>query len=641
MAKIANSHCEFTTSQRAPAATKEEMSHQVDNFAPDEQTSSQSSLEFTGQKPMPKNAGLELSTPLRRRELVPRSTAQPSTRRVRRLDGEKLAAANPLFQPWTMESSKKVLDFSRNISPRKGEHKLRNRFEHATGEMFLSSRRQTRHGPNSTLLNSTLLNTTISDPDSSSSSSTSEIDVGDVTLPASLQLTDQPTEFSQRMARLRQDTCITILEDSISADTTSSDADEQSTPEDIVQSQEREGQQNDASEALSPKDANARGEFPTRLVAQVMPAKVHILTGAEKENRDTTGVSLARADDLAGKPVDEPLWGKKPSGESGVASDLAFPQRGLSSPRKVSRIPQGPHTPTKDEFWKQSLVDCWNDDHSPRKAVKAALRSPVKRSNPAKIGKASFEAVKSQLAIEFLGELDSSITGGKIAELAESTGGVRIEWSKTLSTTAGRANWKKETIRTTPSDGSEPSVSYNHHASIELAEKVIDDENRLLNVLAHEFCHLANFMISGITNNPHGKEFKHWAAKCSQRFASRGINVTTKHSYEIDFKYVWQCEGCASSYKRHSKSINIEKHRCGACKGMLVQIKPRPRNVGKPSEYQVFIKDEMKALKLENPTSPQKVIMQMAAEKWVNRPRPTDEDVGDVAAQLLGLSLGE
>ncbi|KAJ4292916.1 hypothetical protein N0V88_005579 [Collariella sp. IMI 366227] len=75
-----------------------------------------------------------------------------------------------------------------------------------------------------------------------------------------------------------------------------------------------------------------------------------------------------------------------------------------------------------------------------------------------------------------------------------------------------------------------------HHASIELAEKVISDSHRLLNVLAHEFCHLANFMVSNITTNPHGKEFKAWAAKVSAAFGDRGVQVTTKHSYEIDFK---------------------------------------------------------------------------------------------------------
>ena len=35
-------------------------------------------------------------------------------------------------------------------------------------------------------------------------------------------------------------------------------------------------------------------------------------------------------------------------------------------------------------------------------------------------------------------------------------------------------------------------------------------QERLLNVVAHEYCHLANFMISGIKDNPHGKEFKEW-----------------------------------------------------------------------------------------------------------------------------------
>ena len=35
-------------------------------------------------------------------------------------------------------------------------------------------------------------------------------------------------------------------------------------------------------------------------------------------------------------------------------------------------------------------------------------------------------------------------------------------------------------------------------------------QDRLLNVLAHEYCHLANFMISNIRDNPHGKEFKEW-----------------------------------------------------------------------------------------------------------------------------------
>ncbi len=187
-----------------------------------------------------------------------------------------------------------------------------------------------------------------------------------------------------------------------------------------------------------------------------------------------------------------------------------------------------------------------------------------------------------------------------------------------------------------------------HHASIELAEKVIDDEHRLLNVVAHEFCHLANFMVSGVTGNPHGKEFKAWAAECSRHFGNRGIQVTTKHAYEIDFKYVWACEACATEFKRHSRSIDPARHRCGACRGMLKQTKPKPRGTGLqsagtvggggtaatpgPSAYQIFMKEHMAVVRRENPNSPQKIIMKMVADKWTRAKEqsrvPGREDAG-------------
>lgn len=38
-------------------------------------------------------------------------------------------------------------------------------------------------------------------------------------------------------------------------------------------------------------------------------------------------------------------------------------------------------------------------------------------------------------------------------------------------------------------------------------------------------------------------------------------------------------EGCGAEYGRHSKSIDPDKHRCGKCKGVLVQVRPKPRKV--------------------------------------------------------------
>lgn len=293
-----------------------------------------------------------------------------------------------------------------------------------------------------------------------------------------------------------------------------------------------------------------------------------------------------------------------------------------------------------DNFWSQDVVNDWNDEYSPPKKLQpkpkpqldqndslsnGALlfsptkKSPVKQDRQAKDAKKAFSEKKHALAETFLAELDDKITDGQISKLASSTGGIKIIWSKKLNTTAGRANWKRETIRSTTlrPDGKPAVPTQRHHAAIELAEKVIDDEDRLLNVVAHEFCHLANFMISNMKTNPHGKEFKAWAAKVSHQFQHRGIEVTTKHSYSIDYKYVWECENCGLEFKRHSKSIDPAKHQCGACKSKLVQTKPVPRggNVG-GNEYQVFVKENMKIVKEANPGSPQKEIMGLVGKRY-------------------------
>ncbi|EJT75806.1 HMG box-containing protein [Gaeumannomyces tritici R3-111a-1] len=356
----------------------------------------------------------------------------------------------------------------------------------------------------------------------------------------------------------------------------------------------------------------------------------------------------------------------------------------VSPSKKPPRIPMTPHGPGTDAFWDQEVTDEWNDKHSPRKLfaspAKAVARGPEKKEKglaaKQREAKKSFEATRHGTAERFLRELDRVITMGKLGELAASTGGVRIQWTNKLNTTAGRASWRRETVRTRhraaagSAGAATETVTHRHHASIELAEKVIDSEDRLLNVLAHEFCHLANFMVSGVTGNPHGREFKAWAAACSRAFGDRGIAVTTKHSYDIDFKYVWECAECALEYKRHSKSVDPRRHRCGVCKGELVQIKPKPRGgagaaagtaVGAglaggekrvPSEYQKFMSEHMKLIRQEHPGSPQKEVMKLVAERWAKTSKKTtktrgkakaaeaeEQDVDDVVDGLVSLNI--
>ncbi|MCJ1282805.1 hypothetical protein MMC26_002131 [Xylographa opegraphella] len=337
----------------------------------------------------------------------------------------------------------------------------------------------------------------------------------------------------------------------------------------------------------------------------------------------------------------------------------------LQSPTKSKpRIPPSPHRPSLDAFWSQDVINDWNDQYSPQKTPKlrrlfsvdeddegdispsgsprkSPLKSPAKKDKAAIERKRIFDKEKHDLATNFLEELDRTVANGQVVSLTAATGGIRIIWSKKLNSTAGRANWKREPIRTKDADGITSSTTYRHHAFIELAEKVIDDEDRLLNVLAHEYCHLANFMISNIKNNPHGKEFKEWAKKVSHAFADRNIVVTTKHTYAIAYKYIWACTLCGIEFKRHSKSIHPVRHTCGSCKGKLVQIQPAPRGGngegGKKavSGYQAYVKEHYGRVKKANVGMGMGEIMVVLGKGYREEKEKRESEAGGTVTEVV------
>ncbi|KAJ5640560.1 hypothetical protein N7528_000185 [Penicillium herquei] len=299
----------------------------------------------------------------------------------------------------------------------------------------------------------------------------------------------------------------------------------------------------------------------------------------------------------------------------------------LKSPtKKRAPVPPTPHRESTDAFWDQEITNTWIDQHSPRKIhsierstidllrdfddsdnegssqdsslslssigssrnssepktpSKTALRKAEaaarkKAKEDEKNQKSAWDSSKDALAKDLLHELDQRVTDGEFSRLTKDSGGVKIIWSKTLVSTAGRANYKY--------GSKQPGSPRIHTGSIELAEHIITDEYRLINTLTHEFCHLLNYIISRVTDNPHGESFKRWGQRCEEAMRDHPIyggriHVTTKHSYKIDFKYVWACVGCGQTYGRKSKSIDPARVRCGQCKGCLEQIKPKPRNV--------------------------------------------------------------
>lgn len=106
------------------------------------------------------------------------------------------------------------------------------------------------------------------------------------------------------------------------------------------------------------------------------------------------------------------------------------------------------------------------------------MKSPSKKDKKALALLKEFNERKHELATSFLTEVDRTVGHGQVAALAESTGGIKIIWSKKLSSTAGRANWKRETVRSKTASETVSATTHRHHASIELAEKVIDDEGK-------------------------------------------------------------------------------------------------------------------------------------------------------------------
>ena len=173
----------------------------------------------------------------------------------------------------------------------------------------------------------------------------------------------------------------------------------------------------------------------------------------------------------------------------------------FQSPSKSNRIPPSPHRPSIDAFWSQQVINDWNEQYSPKKTLKtprkfrfqsvdedneelspsesshrSPLRSPAKKDKEAVLLRKAFDDRKHELATSFLAEVDQTIAGGQVSALAESTGGIKLIWSKKLTSTAGRANWRREAVHSKNADGTVSTTSHRHHASIELAEKVIDDE---------------------------------------------------------------------------------------------------------------------------------------------------------------------
>lgn len=228
-----------------------------------------------------------------------------------------------------------------------------------------------------------------------------------------------------------------------------------------------------------------------------------------------------------------------------------------------------------------------------------------------KISNAAFRRAREQMSQAFFAEFDKKVFDGKLAE------NTKVVWSNKLRTTAGLTRLKalrrgKEII--------------SRSAVVELSTKVLEDSQRLRATLMHELCHAAQWLEDGVSKPPHGEVFKKWAKRATRRMPD--IPVTVKHDYEISFKYTWKCVQCNGMLKRHSRSVNVEKHVCGRCNGRLVEVEAdgtekssTAKSARLPSAYNQFIKDnsynvrrELEKSQFEKVTQAQ--VLKECARQW-------------------------
>ncbi|XP_014475006.1 PREDICTED: putative leucine-rich repeat-containing protein DDB_G0290503 isoform X2 [Dinoponera quadriceps] len=174
---------------------------------------------------------------------------------------------------------------------------------------------------------------------------------------------------------------------------------------------------------------------------------------------------------------------------------------------------------------------------------------------------------------------------------------IPIEWNVRMRGTAGYCYNKKSVRRLSGVVKS---------SRIVLATKILDTPDRLRDTLIHEMCHAAAWLIND-TSDGHGPFWTGWANKAMRTFPELPP-IRRCHDYEIKTKFTYRCTSCGYSIGRHSKSLDIEKKRCGYCYGKFELLVNKTTKSGtvqvqtskkEPSGFALYVKQNYNSVKKE------------------------------------------
>ncbi|XP_075369674.1 germ cell nuclear acidic protein isoform X3 [Mycteria americana] len=254
-------------------------------------------------------------------------------------------------------------------------------------------------------------------------------------------------------------------------------------------------------------------------------------------------------------------------GAQPLKGDIGLKGEGVNTPRPNSISLQ--ETPSRimasARIHRNELVSCSQSAKTEKRLRVCSVPGCFLQdlSNPASHYVKYFKKNKEELAQKLYCLYNSTIFEQKLPEK------MVIIWNKKMRKTAGYCV-------TGQTEGPEAK----RYARIELSEKVCDSADRLRDTLVHEACHAATWLINGVRDG-HGQFWRFYANKSAVIHPELPV-VTRCHSYEINYKFIYECVLCKAMIGRHSKSLETERFVCAFCGGQLVLSQPT-RKDGTPT----------------------------------------------------------
>ncbi|XP_011140001.1 uncharacterized protein LOC105183501 isoform X2 [Harpegnathos saltator] len=285
-----------------------------------------------------------------------------------------------------------------------------------------------------------------------------------------------------------------------------------------------------------------------------------------------------------------------------------FPRRRLSFSNDdgsiTSEFDPGDYIPPKSTF-KKKTTDTLQPSKTLTKSVTtsrslrhesflASLSSmvPMNNSHPdAKKYRSDYKNQKEELCKKLYKLYNEKVFDGQLPQ------DLPIEWNIRMRGTAGYC-YNKKSVRSL--------TGVVKSSRIVLATKILDTPDRLRDTLIHEMCHAASWLINNVSDG-HGPFWTKWANTAMRTFPELP-QIRRCHDYEIKTKFTYRCTDCGYSIGRHSKSLDIERKRCGHCYGkfeLLVNKTTKSGTVQKvslkkePSGFALYVKQNYNSVKKE------------------------------------------